>query len=118
MRTCWEALPLSFLDNTFNFGKDVEEELGKDVVTVFDDMYTDIADSVNNKANTVIRTAAPAGTPDANTNIPSTTDVDYRNGTIWVVQDSAVGPITAEVYIKAETVVSGGNKTALWVRLA
>lgn len=109
---------MPFLEESYNFGKVAKEDVSPQVMRALEDAYEQTAVEVNSKPDLVVRTSAPSGTPDANTNIPSTTDINYRNGTIWIVQDSAIGPITAEVYIKAQTIINGGNKTALWVRLA
>ena len=117
------------LEEDFNFGKVVKEELSSEVVRALEDSYEQTAVQVNRKPNVVIKQAAlsppaapntpvpPTGTPDASGHIPSTVDVDYSNGTIWIAQTDAIGPITNQVYMKTQTIVSGGNKTALWVRL-
>lgn len=108
---------MPFLEEDFNFGRFDKEKVPERLLRAMDDAYNQTAFNVNRKPDVVLIDRAPAGTPDANNNIPSTTDLNFRDSTIWIKQDGAVGPITAEVYIKAETIVSGGNKTALWVKL-
>lgn len=109
---------MPFLEEDFNFGKPEGTGVTEEGLRSFEEAYEQTAVEVNRKPDLVVRTSAPAGTPDGSGNIPSTTDINYRNGTIWIKNDGATGPITAEVYIKAETIINGGNKTALWVRLA
>jgi hypothetical protein len=118
MPTCWEVISIMpFLADSFNFGKVNENKVPKEFQRAIEDAYEDTAVEVNNKSDLVFRSVAPSGTPDASNHIPSTVDINYRNGTIWIVQTGAVGPITAEIYIKSETIINAGNKTALWVRL-
>jgi len=108
---------MPFLEEEFNYGKREDTGIREPMLRSMEEAYEQTAVTVNGKADVYVKTSAPSGTPDASNHIPSTVDVNYRDGTIWIVQDGATGPITAEVYIKAQTIVSGGNKTALWVRL-
>ena len=109
---------MTFLPDEFNFGTTKQTQTSESFLVSLENTFRDISTNVNAKTDLILEISAPAGTPDANNNIPSTTDVDFNDGTIWIVQDGATGPITAEVYIKAQTIISGGNQTALWVRLA
>jgi len=108
---------MPFLEESFNFGKKEQTGVEETMLRSLDEAYEQTAVEVNRKPDLVIRTSAPRGTPDGSGHIPSTLDVNYRDGTIWIVQNGAIGPITAEVYIKAQTIINGGVKTALWVKL-
>lgn len=108
---------MPFLEEDFNFGKPEGTGVKEPMLRSMEEAYEQTAVEVNRKPDLVVRSSAPSGTPDASGHIPSTVDVNYRNGTIWIVQTGATGPITNEVYMKTQTIVSGGNKTALWVRL-
>lgn len=109
---------MPFLEEQFNYGTQESTGISEQMLRRMQEAYEQTAVVINRKADIVIRTSAPSGTPDANNNIPSTVDINYRDGTLWIKKDGAIGPITAEVYIKAQTIVNAGSKTALWVRLA
>lgn len=108
---------MPFLAENFNYGKKEDTGIEGNMLRSMEEAYEDTAAEVNRKPDLVIRTVAPAGIPDGSGHIPSTVDINYRNVTIWIVQTGATAPITNQVYIKTQTIISGGNKTALWVRL-
>lgn len=108
---------MPFLEEQFNYGSKEDSGISEQMLRRMQEAYEQTAVVVNRKADIAIRTVAPSGTPDGSGHIPSTVDVNYRDGTIWIKKDGATGPITAEIYIKAQTIVSGGAKTALWVRI-
>lgn len=109
---------MPYLADNYIFGSEEGTGASKEMLSDLSTMYSNIAHTVNRKADIIVTDVAPSGTPDANNNIPSTDDINFRNGTLWIKQTANTGPIDNEVYIMTETVVSGGNQTALWVRLA
>lgn len=108
---------MPFLEEQFNYGTKQDTGVSETMLRRMQEAYEQTAVVVNRKTDVAIRSVAPSGTPDGSGHIPSTVDVNYRDGTIWIEQTGATGPITAKIYIKAQTIVSGGNKTALWVRI-
>lgn len=108
---------MPFLAENFNYGKKEDAGVSETMLRSMEEAYEDTAVEVNRKTDFVVRSVAPVGVPDGSGHIPSTVDINYRNGTIWIVQTGATAPITNQVYIKTQTIIFGGNKTALWVRL-
>ena len=108
---------MSYLSDRYNFGKEVTKETGDKTVEALSDMYTDIAKDLNVKVAFVITDSAPAGTPDANGSIPSTTDVNFFVPTVWVQKDESSGPKVDAVFLLTDITSIAGVKTAQWTRL-
>ena len=100
----------------FNFGNDLSEKF-PELSRSLREFFSEIARNLNRRSEFVLKSQAPSGTPEASGDIPSTVDTEYLDGTLWIVQNSTVGPITNEVYVKTQTIISGGVKTALWSRI-
>jgi len=111
---------MPFLSETFNYGDQEKSGVSEDMMRALTDSYEETAEEVNRKADLVIRTTAPAGVADGSGNIPSTTDVNFRNGTIYIVQLTSPpipDPATDQIFMKTQTIINAGVKTALWMLL-
>ncbi|MEN8236140.1 MAG: hypothetical protein ABFQ95_01105 [Pseudomonadota bacterium] len=69
---------MSFLAEEFNFGREMEQD-NKQVTDTLDEMYRDVATTVNRKPNIVIRENA----------VPTASDYRYSVGTFWLNQNTA-----------------------------